>query len=54
LVRKTVTLPVSYVRQLERAGHGNLSEGLRLVLEFACMPSGGFWLTSSRADPRAD
>ena len=54
LLRKTVTLPASYVRQLQRAGAGNLSDGIRLVLECARTPSGGFWLDSPSGDPRAD
>jgi len=54
LRRTTVTLPESYIRQLQRAGGGNLSEGIRLVLEFARTPSGGFWLDSPTADPRSD
>jgi hypothetical protein len=53
LRRTTVTLPESYLRQLPRAGGGNLSEGIRLVLEFARTPSGGFWLDAPCADPRA-
>jgi hypothetical protein len=33
LVRKTVTLPVSYVEQLTTFGAGNLSDGIRLLAE---------------------
>jgi hypothetical protein len=35
LLRKTVTLPVSYVEQLAAFGAGNLSEGIRLLAETA-------------------
>src|SRR5262245_21198969 len=35
LLRKTVALPRSYVEQLEGVGAGNLSEGIRLLVEFA-------------------
>jgi hypothetical protein len=35
LVRKTVTLPVSYVEQLTVFGEGNLSDGIRLLVETA-------------------
>jgi hypothetical protein len=51
LLRKTVTLPVSYVRRLEAAGHGNLSDGIRLVLEHTRLPDGAFWLTSPPPPP---
>ena len=44
LVRRTVTLPQSYLRQLERTGGGNLSEGIRLLVEHAQTPSGAPWL----------
>ncbi len=51
LVRKTVTLPVSYVEQLTTFGAGNLSEGIRLLAETACTPTGKLWLDAPRADP---
>ena len=44
LLRKTVTLPESYVAHLAAYGRGNLSEGIRLLVEFACTPSGTPWL----------
>jgi hypothetical protein len=50
LVRKTVTLPVSYAEQLEVLGHGNLSDGIRHLLETAHTPSGHLWLSPLRTD----
>ena len=44
LVRKTVTLPVSYVEQLTTFGVGNLSEGIRLLVETAYTSTGKLWL----------
>jgi len=44
LVRKTVTLPVSYVEQLTTFGAGNLSEGIRLLAENAYTSTGKLWL----------
>ncbi len=44
LLRKTVTLPESYVAHLAAYGRGNLSEGIRLLVEFACTPFGTPWL----------
>ena len=43
LVRRTVTLPASYVAQLEAQGGGNPSEGIRVLVELARLPSGEFW-----------
>jgi hypothetical protein len=51
LVRKTVTLPVSYVEQLTIFGVGNLSEGIRLLVETACTPTGKLWLDAPCTDP---
>ncbi len=51
LVRKTVTLPVSYVEQLTAFGDGNLSEGIRLLAETAYTPTGNLWLAAPDADP---
>jgi hypothetical protein len=48
LLRRTVTLPASYIRQLERVGNGNLSEGIRFMLENARTPSGALWFTAMR------
>jgi hypothetical protein len=44
LVRKTVTLPVSYVQHLTTFGEGNLSEGIRLLAENAYTSTGKLWL----------
>jgi hypothetical protein len=46
LLRKTVTLPVSYVEQLTTFGAGNLSEGIRLLAETAYTRNGEPWLDS--------
>jgi len=43
LVRKTVTLPVSYVEQLTMFGAGNLSDGIRLLVETAYTYGGKPW-----------
>ena len=51
LVRKTVTLPVSYVEQLTVFGAGNLSDGIRLLAEYAYTATGTHWLGSLRTDP---
>ncbi len=51
LVRKTVTLPVSYVEQLTTFGAGNLSEGIRLLAENAYTPTGKLWLDAPRTNP---
>jgi hypothetical protein len=51
LVRKTVTLPVSYVEQLTTFGAGNLSEGIRLLAENAYSSTGKLWLGPPHADP---
>jgi hypothetical protein len=45
LVRATVTLPASYAEQLRAFGDGNLSEGIRRLVEEARTPSGTFWYT---------
>jgi hypothetical protein len=50
LVRKTVTLPVSYVEQLTTFGMGNLSEGIRLLAETAYTSTGNLWLALPDAD----
>lgn len=51
LLRKTVTLSVSYVEQLTAFGYGNLSEGIRLLAETAYTSTGKLWLTAPDADP---
>jgi hypothetical protein len=38
-----VALPRSYVEQLEGFGAGNLSEGIRLLVEFAYTRDGAPW-----------
>jgi len=45
LVRATVTVPASYAEQLRAFGDGNLSEGIRRLVEEARTPSGKFWYT---------
>ena len=49
LVRTTVRLPRSYADQLAAFGGGNLSEGIRLLVEFARTDTGAFWYVL--ADP---
>ncbi len=51
LVRKTVTLPVSYVAQLTTFGAGNLSEGIRLLAENAYTSTGKLWFEAPDTDP---
>jgi hypothetical protein len=51
LVRKTVTLPVSYVDQLTTLGAGNLSDGIRLLVELAYTRNGAPWFSPPRLDP---
>jgi hypothetical protein len=51
LVRKTVTLPVSYVAQLTRFGVGNLSDGIRLLVETAYTRNGTPWFDPPRSAP---
>lgn len=51
LVRKTVTLPVSYVEQLTTFGVGNLSDGIRLLAENAYTRSGMPWFSPPCSDP---
>ena len=51
LLRKTVTLPVSYVEQLTTFGAGNLSDGIRLLAENAYTSTGKLWLGPPHTDP---
>jgi hypothetical protein len=51
LVRKTVTLPLSYVQQLTTFGAGNLSDGIRLLVEHAYTRNGTPWFSPPRPDP---
>ena len=50
LLRKTVTLPVSYAEQLTTFGAGNLSDGIRLLAETASTRGGTPWLEPLRGD----
>lgn len=50
LLRKTVTLPVSYVEELTAFGAGNLSEGIRLLVETAYTSTGKLWLDQPGTD----
>jgi hypothetical protein len=43
-VRKTVALPASYAARLAAFGAGNLSEGIRYLVEFAYTRDGQPWL----------
>ena len=53
LVRTTVRLPRSYAAQLAAFGGGNLSEGIRMLVEFARTPFGDFWyVPAAPAPPR--
>jgi len=53
LVRTPVRLPRSYATQLAAFGGGNLSEGIRLLVEFARTPVGDFWyVPAAPAPPR--
>jgi len=51
-VRKTILLPVSYLPLLKRTGEGNLSEGIRFLIEQACTPGGYYWFPMGRTGPR--
>ena len=51
MLRKTVTLPTSYVEQLAAFGRGNLSDGIRLLVEYAYDATGTHWLRPPRTDP---
>ena len=51
LLRKTVTLPVSYVERLAAFGAGNLSDGIRLLVETSYTSNGTPWLSPPRTDP---
>lgn len=43
LRRVTVALPHSYIEQLRSFGDGNLSDGIRRLVEEARTPTGHFW-----------
>ena len=51
LLRKTVTLPASYAEQLTTFGAGNLSDGIRLLIERAYTSTGTLWLRPLLTDP---
>lgn len=51
MVRKTILLPASFLPLLEREGEGNLSEGVRIVIEQACNPHGYYWFPMGRSGP---
>ena len=51
LLRKTVTLPVSYVEQLTTFGVGNLSDGIRLLVETTFTRNGTPWFRPPHLDP---
>lgn len=51
LLRKTVTLPQSYVAQLTAFGLGNLSEGIRSLVEFAYDRDGRPWFCPAEKAP---
>lgn len=55
LRRATVALPESYIEQLRRYGQGNLSAGIRRLVEEALTPAGHFWyiLPDWAKDPKA-
>jgi hypothetical protein len=50
-VRTTVRLPRSYAAQLAAFGGGNLSEGIRMLVEFARTETGAFWYVLAPAVP---
>jgi hypothetical protein len=50
LVQVTVKLPASYVAQLQAAGGGNVSEGIRWLVEHARTATGEAWYAPT---PRA-
>jgi hypothetical protein len=51
LLRTTVRLPHSYVRQLAAFGRGNLSDGIRLLVESARTDTGEFWYVLQEPAP---
>ncbi len=51
LLRKTVTLPASYVELLRAFGAGNLSDGIRLLVENSYTSTGMRWLGTGRTTP---
>ena len=53
LLRTTVRLPRSYVAQLRAFGMGNLSEGIRYLVEFAYDRDGRPWFAPESPTPKA-
>jgi hypothetical protein len=49
-MRKTVTLPVSYVAQLTAFGAGNLPDGIRTLVETAYTRGGQPWFDPAGGD----
>jgi len=54
MVRTTITLPQSYVEPLRRKGNGNLSDGIRFVIEEARTPRGYYVFAFGRENPPPD
>jgi len=54
MVRTTITLPQSYVEPLRRQGNGNLSDGIRFVIEEARTPTGYYVFAFGRENPPPD
>ena len=48
LLGRSVTLPRSYIEKLEWQGNGDLSEGIRVLVEVARIPAGGRWFDAMR------
>lgn len=53
LLRVTVTLPVSYIERFKREGAGNVSEGIRWLIENARTESGAFWYQQGKEEVSA-
>lgn len=51
-LRKTIAIPAAYLHLLEQEGRGDLSEGIRLLVEHACTPNGYYWFPMGRPGPR--
>ena len=48
LLGRSVTLPQSYIEKLEWQGNGDLSEGIRVLVEVARTPAGERWFDAMR------
>ena len=53
LLRTTVRLPQSYVHQLAAFGRGNLSDGIRMLVECARTDTGEFWYVLQEPAPNS-